>query len=183
MTRSVKGNLHPIWPPGVWKCNPFVSIAWDQMEWLPGTRICGCVGCPCPIPSPTIPPTVPSVMATSTATPKEDNAMNPSKVVKIFDGFTVLCFVLLLGVTYNRNSGTPSSFCLHCKAELTTGHSCSQCIMYHWNGRKECYCCPHCTFPEKVRETKLGYQIQKMTVKDFETRKGINCFQSLLSRR
>ncbi len=104
--------------------------------------------------------------------------MKSSGILRVFDGFTVLCFVLLLGITYNRNSAIPPPYCQHCKTTLSTNHSCSLCIIYYWNGRKECYCCPHCAFPEKVRETKLGYQIQKMTVMDFETGKGINAFKS-----
>ena len=102
--------------------------------------------------------------------------MGKPRILFIFDSITVISLVLLIGVTRFRNSDPPPPYCLHCKTHLenTASRSPSCCIIYHWDGRKEWYCCPHCALPEREQKLKLGYQIWKTTVQDYATGKSID---------
>jgi hypothetical protein len=103
--------------------------------------------------------------------------MNKWRVVKLIFVFLIFLGLILycaggLVVSYDYHGNLPEP-CRNCY--LRTGrYKCSmntQCIISYGNGKRECYCCPVCGFPQRQWLINHGYRIQKTLVTDYETEK------------
>ena len=94
----------------------------------------------------------------------------------LFDSISIIFIALVVWMTYFQKTNPQPTHCTHCQSELmdTSLQLNSQCKIYHWDGKVECYCCANCGFPERMKEIKEGYPIRKTIINDYETGKPLD---------